>query len=358
MSEKTEQATPRKLRKAREEGNIAHSKDLTQAVLMSALFGYMLVGPGSGISDRFVQMMMRPLTVLNQDFDKALSSLFSSLAMDFVLIVGPFVLIVICVGLFIEMLQTGMLFTFKAFGPFGKKLNVANNVKQIFSVKSVVELLKSIVKITIISTAVYAVIRASLPALVTIPAHGLEAVSVLVALLVKQLIIYATGAQAVISVADAAWQKRKYLFDLKMTKDEVKREYKDDEGDPEFRQHRRRQHRELLEEEPAVKSTRDASALIVNPTHVAIAILYQEGVTLLPVVLAKGTDVLAGRMRAKAEALNIPILEDVPLAWSLLEHATLHQYIPDDLVLPVAQALRLIRELFPNPDAEHSEEIH
>ena len=128
-----------------------------------------------------------------------------------------------------------------------------------------------------------------------------------------------------------------------MTKDEVKREFKESEGDPTIKGKRKQFHRELLQGSPPQKTKR-ASALIVNPTHYAIAIYYNEVITPLPIVLAKGIDYQAQLMKKVAREFNIPIMENVPLAHALYDLADEGRYIPRELIEPVAKVIRWVRE--------------
>jgi type III secretion protein U len=345
MSEKTEQPTHQKIRKAREEGQVAHSKDFTQTALILALFGWM-IGSAPDLIHAFGEMMLMPASMLTMEFDAAANTLATELLWKCVELLLPYLLIVIGLGLFVEMAQTGLLISFKAMMPSGKKLNVAQNIKNIFSLKSLVEFLKSNVKITLLSVIVWMLISDSLPVLMTLPRAGLTGVGVAVGMLLKHLIIGIALGYTIIALADFAWQRRQYIKGQMMTKDEVKQEYKQAEGDPHIKHQRKHLHQEMLEE-GAVNNTRNASVVVTNPTHLAIAILYDKEKTPLPVVLAKGEGHLAYRMVEAAKQEGIPILQDIPLAHALMNSAEVEQYIPSELIEPVAQVLRLVQEMTP-----------
>ncbi len=346
MSEKTEKPTPTKLRKAREEGQVAHSKDLTQTILMAALIGYMLVDAAE-MAHRMGEMMVMPANLMSMEFEAAFNVLVREMARAFVALVLPFVLIVIVLGLVVEMTQTGMLFAFKSLKPSGKKLNVVQNVKNMFGQKGLIEFLKSNVKIGVLSGVVYWILVSELPHLMTLPQAGVGGVGVALGILLKSLFMQLTLAYAVIAVADFAWQRHHYMKQQMMSIDEVRREYKEQEGDPHIKHERKHLHQQMLMED-SVNGARSASVLITNPVHLAMAIRYRAGQDPLPVLLAKGEGVLARLMVKAAREAGVPILENVPLAWDLMRRGTVAQYIPQDLIVPVAEVLRVIRGLRPD----------
>ncbi len=346
MSEKTEKPTPTKLRKAREEGQVAHSKDLTQTILMAALIGYMLVD-ASAMTHRMGEMMVMPANLMSMEFEAAFNVLVREMARAFIALVLPFILIVIVLGLVVEMAQTGMLFAFKSLKPSGKKLNVVQNVKNMFGQKGLIEFLKSNVKIGVLSGVVYWILVSELPHLMTLPQAGVGGVGVALGILLKSLFMQLTLAYAVIAVADFAWQRHHYMKQQMMSIDEVRREYKEQEGDPHIKHERKHLHQQMLMEE-SVNGARSASVLITNPVHLAMAIRYRAGHDPLPVLLAKGEGALARLMVKAAREAGVPILENVPLAWDLMRRGTVAQYIPQDLIVPVAEVLRVIRGLRPD----------
>ena len=342
MSEKTEYPTSKKLRQAREDGQVAHSKDFTQTVLILALFGY-FIGNAEGLIKSLAELMLMPLSVLGMPFEDAADIVISRLFTSAVWIVLPFLLIVIFLGIFVEMLQTGMLFAFKALIPSAKKLNVINNVKNVFAIKNVIEFLKSILKIGFLASLIYILIGDALPTLLTLPQAGLSGVGIAMGTLLKAMMINVAVAYAILSAADFAYQRHQHIKGLMMSKDEIKQEYKEMEGNPEIKQQRKHLHQELLSQN-AVGRTRKASVVVTNPTHLAIAIYYEKEETPLPVVVAKGEGLLAERMIEAAREEGIPVLQNIPLAHSLMDTAQLDQYIPSELVEAVAEVLRLIRD--------------
>jgi type III secretion protein U len=339
--EKTEQPTAKKLRDARMEGQVSHSKDLTQTVLVVALFGYLIVD-GANLLRAMSDMMIMPVGVLGLDFLQAVNAVMTRLLNESVRVMAPFLLIVLLLGLFVELAQTSMLITFKPLTQVGKKLDVAANVKNMFSMKNLFEFLKSCAKIVLLSAIVYTVIAEALPGLTTLPRAGLVGVGLAVGAMLQSMLLKVALGYSLIAAVDFFWQKKNHAKQLKMSKHEVEQEFKESEGDPHIKGERKQRHMEMLNE-TSVGRSREASVLVTNPIHVAVAVLYRKGATALPVVTAKGRDALARRMVHAARQAGVPVMENVPLAWSLLETADVDAYIPEDLIEPVAEVLRLVR---------------
>ena len=256
----------------------------------------------------------------------------------------PFLMIVLVLGIFVEAMQTGMLISFKSLMPSAKKLNVAANAKNMFSKKNLIEFFKSIFKIAVISWVLYALIRNHLPTLMLLPYKDIGVLGAVFAEIFKTLVIHTGLAYLVVSLADLLWQRHQYTKGLMMSKDEVKQEYKGMEGDPHIKSQRKHLHMELMQSDAVAKASQ-ATVLVTNPTHYAIALNYQEGETPLPLVIAKGEGALAQRMIDAARAAGVPVMRNIPLAHALFDTAEVNQYIPSDLIEPVAALLRLITDL-------------
>jgi len=342
-SEKTEQPTQKRLRESRQKGDVAHSKDFTQTILILALFGYML-GNARGIIETLGRLILVPATLTGLPFESALKVALPAVLDEAIKLMLPFLLIVILVGMFAEFLQVGIVLAFEKLKPSAKKLNVLDNLKNIFSKKNLVELLKSIVKITFLSVLVTLVVRAALPQLMSVPHAGLAGLQTGVGGMIKTLILNVALVYVIISLADFVWQRMQYRKQLMMSKEEIKQEYKEMEGDPHIKHKRKHLHQEMVMS-GAVQSARKASVVVTNPTHYAIALYYEPDETPLPVVLAKGEGTLAEMMMKAAREAGVPVMQNIPLAHALMAHAQPEQYIPSELIEPVAEVLRLVRKL-------------
>jgi type III secretion protein U len=343
MGEKTEQPTSHKLRQAREDGQVAKSKDFTQTLLFGALFSYSLADSDTLIK-LVVEMMILPSKFLEMNFRDAAALEISLLIHNGIQILFPYILITIIVGIFAEMLQTGVLFSFKALMPKGDKLNPASNLKQMFSVKNLVEFLKSNLKVIFLTILVYYIIRNSLDPLLKVPAAGIGAVGVALSMLLKKLVIFVFVGFGALAFFDLIYQRYSYTKGLMMSLEEIKQEYKQMEGDPHTKGHRREMAKEIAMGE-MVEKTRKASVVVTNPTHFAIALYYEDGKTPLPVVLGMGRDLIAKQIVRVANEERIPIMQNIPLARALFSTAKIGQYIPSEFIEPVAEVLLAVRKL-------------
>jgi len=341
--EKTEQPTAKKIRDAREKGQVAKSKDFTQTLLVLALFGYMLSN-AEQIVKRISALIVMPIPTLQLEFHAAVNAAITAMVIEATFILMPFLLIVLLVGVFAETVQTGIMFAFKALIPSGKKLDVAANAKNMVGAKNMVEFIKSCLKVVFLTALLYVLLKDAMPGLMTLPQAGIIGVGIAVGELLKMLMVNIAVAYAFVAFADLIWQRHKHIKDLMMSKDEVKQEYKQMEGNQEIKHQRKQLHQEMMMSGP-VEKTRSASVLVTNPTHLAIAVYYKKDETALPIVLAKGSDVLAECMMIAARESGVPIVQDIPLAHALMKQAVINQYIPSDLIEPIAEVLRVLRDL-------------
>ena len=342
MSEKTEQPTAKKLRDARKKGQVANSKDVTSTALLIVIFTYF------GLRREYVlktlmELFVVPTNFLKEPFLAACNHMGLACLEVGVKVVLPLVLLVFFTGIMSNVLQFGLLLSFESIKPNFSKLNPISKLKNIFSLKNLVEFLKSAAKILFLGTLLYFVIRNTLDPLLKVPFTSLRDFINILPSIMKTFALNVGFAYVVVAFLDFIFQRYNHTKQLMMTKDEVKREFKESEGDPTIKGKRKQFHRELLQGSPPQKTKR-ASALIVNPTHYAIAIYYNEVITPLPIVLAKGIDYQAKLMKKVAREFNIPIMENVPLAHALYDLADEGRYIPRELIEPVAKAIRWVRE--------------
>ena len=343
MSEKTEQPTDKRLRDSRKKGDVAYSKDFTQTVLILAIFGFLLSSAGRMV-DAMAQMILLPGSLLQIGFNEAANTLVQDLLKEAVLLLLPFIGIVLLAGIFSDALQVGVLLAFEKLKPSAQKLNPLTNLKNIFSKKNLVEFLKSILKIVFLSVLIALLIQDAIPIMTSIPQAGLAGLGMVVGQLMKTMLINIGLAYGVIALADFGWQRFQYKKGLMMSKDEVKQEYKEMEGDPHIKHQRKHLHQEMLQE-GAVHSARKGTVVVTNPTHLAVVLRYDAEETPLPIILAKGEGALAERMIKAAKEAGVPVMQNIPLARALTEHGQSGQYIPSELVEPVAELLRLLQQL-------------
>jgi len=343
MSEKTEQPSPKKLRDARKKGQVASSKEVASAALLLSVFAY-IAAMSDTIYLKLKQMILLPTAFVNDDFAHALQASVEGVGNLALQLLAPLIGMVVIIAVVAYIAQFGVLMSAESVKPSLGKLNPAKAVKKIFSVKNLIEFLKSLLKIVFLSVLLYFVIRNSLPDLLKIPACGLKCVPLVLGTLLKHLAINAAFAFVIIAAADYVFQRYQFTKGLKMTKDEVKREYKEMEGDPLIKGKRKQLHQEMLSQN-IVNSVKKSSVVVTNPTRIAIALEYRDGETPLPIVRAKGENLIAKRIIEIAKQEGIPVMENVPLARALHEHSSVDQYIPTDLIEAVAEVLRWVAQL-------------
>jgi len=335
--EKTELPTPKKERDAREKGQVAKSQEVVMTVSLFAVIGYMWATWGSTnerLSGLFGQMAM----LATGNFQANVMGAITIVATDAVMILLPILGVAIVAGVAANYFQVGALFTFNAIMPKGERINPGSGVKRIFSMKSVVELLKSIAKIVVLSTLLYFVVIDAIGPYVNSLDCGLSCMGNITVSSLGMVLVYSALTFIVVGLADFAYQRHSHTKSLMMSKDEVKREYKESEGDPHIKGKRRQLAQELAMGDGGV-AARKGTAVVVNPTHFAVVIDYDPERMPLPIVTAKGRNIHAHYLRGEAEEAGVPVFRNVSLARALYADAILFEPIPDELFDAVAEVL-------------------
>jgi type III secretion protein U len=343
MSEKTEQPTAKKLRDAREQGQVCKSQEVVSAAGVLMVFGFMIIAWGfweKTLSELFTICF----NLMNLPFREALSQAVSGGGHAFLLLVVPILAMVLFSALAANLGQVGFMFSLKAAKPGFNKINPQQWFKKVFARKNFLEFAKSVLKTLILAWIVQKIIIESIDSLTKAPAGGLRPQLALLGDIIFSLYLYCGGAFVAVAVLDYILQKKMYIKDQMMTKDEVKREYKEMEGDPHIKGQRRQLHQEMAMNDDLGK-VRKSSVLVTNPTHVAVALYYEEGKTPLPLVTARGEGAQARRMMRAAEEAGVPIMRNVPLARGLFEEARVDNYIPSEFIEPAAEVIRWLREV-------------
>ena len=350
VASKTEEPSERKISKAKEEGDIAISQDAKSFImLLGMLFVIWLVLP---LMFKWFYMFSLKF-VENPDAiptdSRHIRLLLYNTVIALMKILGiPFAIFMV-LGIFASVAQTGFVYAPKKLEPNWNKLNIFAAMTQFINMKKIVESLKGIIKITVIAFIGVLVIRPYLEKVNLMP--GMETMAILsfIHKIVVLLIFTVVIAVLVIAVADYAYQKYQHLKKLRMTKQEVKDEYKQMEGDPLVKS-RIRQVRMERARHRMMDAVPRADVVIVNPTHYAVALEYKMEKMDAPVVVAKGLDNLALRIREIAEEHDIPIVENPPLARALFASVELDQSIPAEHFKAVAEVIGYVMQL-KNPQA-------
>lgn len=342
MSEKTEQPTPKKLRDARQKGQVAKSQDVTSAVLTVTCFVLISI-LWMPYVEELKSLILLPSHFYEVPFREAFPQVLQAIVIKIILLSLPIFAAVIVVGIAANVAQSGPMLVFEPVKPELKKLNPMEKAKQIFSMKNIIEFIKSALKVLIIGVLIYIITKQSLDPLTRLPYAGENGVLLALKPMLSHLAINISLVYVAISAFDWFFQKFQHIKQLKMSKDEVKREYKESEGSPEIKSKRKQLHQEMINSN-TVENTRKASVVVTNPTHLAIAIHYKEEENQMPRILAKGEDHVARRMVEAAKQEGIPVMQHIPLARALYEEVDVGRFVPADLIEPMAEVLRWLKE--------------
>ncbi|PKL50788.1 MAG: flagellar biosynthesis protein FlhB [Candidatus Riflebacteria bacterium HGW-Riflebacteria-2] len=340
--EKTEPATEKRRQEAIDRGNIAKSQDLSSVIvlltgfLMLRFYGPQLFGMcGEYMRYTFSQAIFTDLSL------PGTLILLNQFILVLLRILTPFMLAILLGSIVSNIIQTGFLFRFEPLMPDIDRLNPVSGIQNIFSWKMVAELLKSILKILIVAYVPYSTIRENIPMLVRF--MQLEPVPAIVIIL-KTAFVMAIKIILILlflALADWAFQKWRHEENIKMSKDEIKDEYKQREGDPRVKQKIREKQRQaasrrMMEEVPK------ATVVVTNPTHIACALRYEINKDNAPVIVAMGAGLIAQKIKEIAAENNVPIIENKPLARQLYKMLEVGDEIPSELYNAVVEILKQV----------------
>ena len=346
--EKTEPATDKKLKEAREEGKVAKSQELTFSFSLIVLF-LVLKFFVSYLGEKMIGLIKTIYSGMAEFVDinnvgltsHAVSAYFVNIIIQFFLIVLPFFIFGVIITILINIVQVGWKVSTKMLQPKFDKINPINGFKRIFSSQSVFELVKSIVKIGLIALIAYFSIKGHANDLFILYEIPLNQAIALVGTIIIDTGLRISLVYLIVGVADFAYQKHKFNEDMKMTKQEVKDEYKNTEGDPQIKGRQRARMREASQRR-MMQDVPKADVVITNPTHIAVALKYDAEVSKAPVVLAKGEELLAKKIKDVAKENNISIVENKPLARMLYSNVDIGEEIPAELYQSVAEVLAAV----------------
>ena len=342
--EKTEMPTPKKLRDARMKGQVCTSKDVVSTGLLVVLM-YLVAALTMMLVDDFEGLVAFIGSAYSLDPSDATRlagarSVWVVCKHSFV-----FVLVAALVGVVGNICQIGFLFTFEPLKPNLSKLNPAEGFKRIFCMKNFFEFLKNCVKVTFLGYLVYKLVKSCYLDMLPFCYGDADDLIPFLGLVMKRLAGYTAFGYIVIAAADRFFQQKNFTKQMMMTKDEVKREYKETEGSQEVKQAQRQFRDEILNGPDPVKATKSADVIVTNPTRLAIGIRYRREESPLPKITVKGADELAAVIRRTAMEEGIPLMENVPLARRLYAEVKVEEFIPVELVKPVAEVLKWVKKL-------------
>ncbi len=346
--EKTEPATQKKLEDARKEGKVAKSKDLTQAfelVVMFLLFKVFISYIGENMIELFSQTIgrMAEFVQVNQAGLglPAVNSLFVNALLQLLKIVWPFFVFGFVITFLVTVYQVGWKVSTKPMAPKLSKFNPINGFKRIISKDSLFELLKAIVKVIVIVYIAYTSIKDEANNLFILYEIELNQAVAMVGNIIIDVGLKISIVYVVVGLGDYIFQRHKFNEEMKMTKQEVKDEYKNTEGDPQVKGRIRQKMREVSQRR-MMQDVPKADVVITNPTHFAVAIKYDAQVSRAPIVVAKGEDFLAQKIKEVAKENHVEIVENKPLARMLYHNVDIGAEIPPELYQAVAEVLAMV----------------
>lgn len=351
MGEKTEQATPKKLKDARKKGQVAKSQDLPAAFTFIVSLWVVVASAGTIYTKIGGFLMTLFHMVAYPHLDTAIPDLYMEGAMVIFAVSMPILMVVVMIGVIINFLSVGPCFALEVFKFDLKKFDPIQNLKSKFKMKTLIELLKSVIKISVACYIIYLVMVESFPVLIKAVSMPITGALLIFKAFLMEVVMKVGIFFVIVAVADFVYQKKNFANEMKMEKFEIKQEYKNTEGDPHIKSKRKQIGQEIAYSEGPTAGVKRSQAVVTNPTHLAIAIGYQKEMDAAPYILAKGKDFLAARMVKIAQENNIPIVQNVPLAHKLWDKGEIYDFIPEESYEAVAEVLRWVNAL--NTTAEY-----
>ncbi|WP_374576754.1 flagellar biosynthesis protein FlhB [Phenylobacterium sp.] len=340
---KTEEATPQKLQKAREKGDVAKTPDL--AMLASFAGAAAVIAIAGGWMSRHLASELLPFIAHPDEFDLKAGGL--DVAVHAARAAAPVLLAVLAVASLMgaagNLVQTGLLFSPEKIKPDWKKLSPMSGLKRILGPDGLMQFVKSLAKVAMVGWVGWVVMKPYIHPLRELAALDPAAMLPLMIEILRKLVFATAALMLVIAGLDWFWQRARFLKRMRMTKEEQKEEFKNAEGDPHVKA-KRRQIAIQRSRSRMMAAVPNATMVIMNPTHYAVALRYEAGDTAAPQCVAKGMDALALKIRAVAEEHDVPVIEDPPLARALYAAVELDDFIPPAHYEAVAKLIGFIMQ--------------
>jgi len=342
--ERTEAPTPKRIKDARQQGNVSKSHELVSiGVLLIAVAGARTIAPRlwSDLRDLLFQgLAYQQRGDLTQD---AAMQMARDTGSRTLWLMAPMLGLLVLAGIVMNVAQTGFLLSGASLKPKMSRVNPGSGLKRIFSPEGLVNLFKAIAKMATVAVVVWMTLNGQLAEISAMGTLSPAQATGKLALLAFDIALRSTLVLFVLAVADFAWQRRRYLQQLRMSKQEFKQEMRESEGDPLVKQAQRRQRQSLMNRMIAAVPT--ATVVVTNPTHYAVALKYDPVKMQAPIVVAKGERLLAQRIKEVAKNAGVPVLEEPPLARALFAAVPIGHPIPANLFHAVAEVLAWVYSL-------------
>lgn len=342
--ERTEEATSRRRDEAREKGQVARSQELVSVGILVACLIYFYFGT-SGLLKNVMELMTSGFRTAGQMTltPDSLISLFSDYIFKGFIIVAPIMVSVFVAAVLGNVLQIGFMFSSESVSPQFSKIDPIKGFQRLFSLRSIVELVKSILKVCIVGLVAYLVVKNEIDNMLPLMEESVWGTMIYFGKVCFKILLATTIILVILAILDYIYQRWEYEKSLRMTKQEIKDEYKNTEGDPLIKSRIRRLQREIAQKRMMAQVPK-ADVVITNPTHFAVAIRYDYESMMAPKVVAKGANLIAEKIKQIARENDVPIVEDKPLAQVLYKMVDIDQLIPEDLYKAVAEVLAFVYE--------------
>lgn len=344
-SDKTEEATPKKKEEAKKKGQVAKSREFVSAVTLVGVILIALISGDYGLQT-IGDFLTGSLNGLGRTTvsEGGVLSMMSFAVVQFLQITLPLFVGVMVLGVLANVVQTGFIFTTEPLKPKFSRLNPMQGFKRMFSGRAFMELLKACANIAIVGYITYSFVSGQVFRILNISDMGVNSLLAIPRDIIQSELMQVAIVVCIIGIIDLIYQKRAYRKELRMTKQEVKEEYKQTEGDPKIKSAIRQRQRQMAARR-MMHEVPKASVVITNPTHLAVAVRYLKGKDKAPVVVAKGADDVARKIRQIASENKVPLIENKPVARMLFEKVEINERIPVEMYQAVAEILAVVYNL-------------
>ncbi|HKJ47285.1 MAG TPA: flagellar biosynthesis protein FlhB [Balneolales bacterium] len=344
--EKTEEPTAHKLEKAREEGNVSHSAELSSVMLM-VMTTIVFMQAGSWMFGRIRNLFQVFLDNTDQAIDNPQNAIkFMNAALFLGLeVLAPILIALFITAILVNIAQTGVVFSTKVIEPKGNRIDPLNGIKRIFSVRGLVELIKGFSKIFIVGLVIYFTVRSKVTNFITFAVTPIDDMLSQTGHFIILIMARILSALLILSILDTLYQRFQHRKDLRMTKQEVKDEFKQMEGDPHIKSKRKQIARQNAQRRRLDHAILGSDVVVTNPTHYAVAMHYDPEHNDAPMIMAKGTENRAFKIRDFAKKYDITIVEDPPVARALYATADEGEFVPPELYQAVAEILAYVYKM-------------
>jgi len=339
---KTEEATPQKLEKAREKGDIPKTMDLGQFATLAAVFGVVVMAGGwltKNLASQLMPFLARPDAM--SLYGNGGVEIFRYAALAAAPILAAVTAAAAVAGVGSSLVQTGIHFTPDKIKPDFSKVSPRKGFERLFGPDGLMQFVKSTVKVIVIGLLAWWILDPFIPQFATLSALAPSAILPFCLDILRRLVFAVLALTLAVAGADWFWQKQRFMVRQRMTKEEVKEDYKNTEGDPHVKA-RQKQIRHERARRRMMQAVPEATVVIMNPTHYAVALKYEQGESAAPTCVAKGLDSLALKIRSVAEEAGVPVIEDPPLARALYASVDIDEMIPPAHYEAVAKIIGFI----------------